>query len=181
MAINRFPTDTDAEIQCVVDECARLGVKAIEATHWADGGDGTTELAQHVAEMVDGKESTFQPLYNDDISLWTKIQIVAEEIYGAREVVADQKVRDQIKQFQDQGVGNYPVCMSITQYSFSTDPNLKGTPEDHVVPVREVRLSNGAEFLLVICGDIMTMPGLPRVPAANAIEVDRDGLIQGLF
>ncbi|PCJ33001.1 MAG: formate--tetrahydrofolate ligase [Alphaproteobacteria bacterium] len=181
VVINRFPTDTDAEIKCVVEECAALGVKAIEATHWADGGNGTTELAQHVADMVDGQASGFRTLYNDDISLWTKIQTVAREIYGASEVVADQKVRDQIKQFQNQGVGHYPVCMAKTQYSFSTDPNLKGNPKDHVVPIREVRLSNGAEFLLVVCGDIMTMPGLPRTPAANSIEVDKDGLVQGLF
>ncbi len=181
VAINRFPTDTDAEIKCVVDECAKLGITAIEATHWADGGAGTTDLAQYVVGMVDGQESNFRTLYNDDISLWTKIQTVAQEIYGATEIVADQKIRDQIKQFQDQGVGHYPVCMAKTQYSFSTDPNLKGTPKDHVVPIREVRLSNGAEFLLVVCGDIMTMPGLPRTPAANHIEVDEDGLIQGLF
>ena len=181
VAINRFPTDTDAEIKCVVDECAKLGITAIEATHWANGGAGTTDLAQYVVDMVDGQESNFHTLYNDDISLWTKIQTVAQEIYGATEVVADQKIRDQIKQFQDQGVGHYPVCMAKTQYSFSTDPNLKGTPKDHVVPIREVRLSNGAEFLLVVCGDIMTMPGLPRTPAANQIEVDEDGLIQGLF
>ncbi|VAX02986.1 Formate--tetrahydrofolate ligase, partial [hydrothermal vent metagenome] len=172
VAINRFPTDTDAEIKCVVDECAKLGVKAIEATHWADGGNGTAELARHVTDMVDGRTSSFRTLYNDDISLWTKIQTVASEIYGASEVVADQKVRDQIKQFQNQGVGHYPVCMAKTQYSFSTDPNLKGNPKDHVVPIREVRLSNGAEFLLVVCGDIMTMPGLPRTPAANNIELD---------
>lgn len=181
VAINRFPTDTDAEIKCVVDECAKLGITAIEATHWANGGAGAADLAQYVVDMVDGQESNFHTLYNDDISLWTKIQTVAQEIYGATEVVADQKVRDQIKQFQDQGVGHYPVCMAKTQYSFSTDPNLKGTPKDHVVPIREVRLSNGAEFLLVVCGDIMTMPGLPRTPAANQIEVDEDGLIQGLF
>jgi len=181
VAINRFPTDSDAEIQCVVDECQKIGVKAIEATHWANGGDGTTDLARHVAAMVEGRDSMFRTLYNDDISLWTKIQTVAREIYGASEVVADQKVRDQIKQFQDQGVGHYPVCMAKTQYSFSTDPNLKGNPKDHVVPIREVRLSNGAEFLLVVCGDIMTMPGLPRVPAANKIEVDENGLVQGLF
>lgn len=181
VAINRFPTDTDAEIACVVAECAKMGIKAIEATHWADGGDGTKDLAWHVAEMVDGKKSTFKPLYDDDLPLWDKIQTIAEEIYGATEVVADQKVRDQIKQFQSQGVGHYPICMAKTQYSFSTDPNLKGTPKDHVVPIREVRLSNGAEFLLVVCGDIMTMPGLPRTPAANHIELDDNGLIQGLF
>ncbi|VAW06982.1 Formate--tetrahydrofolate ligase [hydrothermal vent metagenome] len=181
VAINRFPTDSDAEVKCVVDECEKLGLKAIEATHWANGGNGTTDLARHVAEMVDGRDSTFRTLYNDDISLWTKIQTVAQEIYGASEVVADQKIRDQVKQFQDQGVGHYPICMAKTQYSFSTDPNLKGNPKNHVVPIREVRLSNGAEFLLVVCGDIMTMPGLPRTPAANNIEVDKDGLIKGLF
>jgi len=181
VAINRFPSDTDAEINCVIGECQKLGIKAIEATHWADGGDGTVDLARHVVSMVDGQKSSFRTLYNDDISLWTKIQTVAREIYGASEVVADQKIRDQIKLYQDQGVGHYPICMAKTQYSFSTDPNLKGTPKDHVMPIREVRLSNGAEFLLVVCGDIMTMPGLPRVPAANHIEVDKDGLVQGLF
>ncbi len=181
VAINRFPTDTDAEVNCVVEGCNKMGIKAFEATHWANGGDGTTELAQYVADMVDNNENTFHTLYNDNISLWTKIQTVAQEIYRADEVVADQKVRNQIKQFQDQGFGHYPVCMAKTQYSFSTDPNLKGIPKNHVVPIREVRLSNGAEFLLVVCGDIMTMPGLPRTPAANNIEVDEDGVIQGLF
>ncbi len=181
VAVNRFPTDTDAEIKCVVDECAKLGITAIEATHWADGGAGTTDLAQYVVDMVDGQESNFHTLYNDDISLWTKIQTVAQEIYGATEIVADQKIRDQIKQFQDQGVGHYPVCMAKTQYSFSTDPNLKGTPKDHVVPIREVRLSNGAEFLLVVCGDIMTMPGLPRTPAAMSIGMNDAGEVEGLF
>ncbi len=181
VAINRFPTDSDAEIKCVIEGCDSLGLKSIEATHWANGADGATELARHIVDMVEGHKSTFHTLYNDGISLWTKIQTVAQEIYGASEVVADQKVRNQIKQFQDQGAGHYPVCMAKTQYSFSTDPNLKGLPKNHVVPIREVRLSNGAEFLLVICGDIMTMPGLPRTPAANSIEVDKDGLIQGLF
>jgi len=181
VAINRFPTDSDAEIKCVIEGCDSLGLKAIETTHWANGADGATELARHIVDMVEGHKSTFHTLYNDGISLWTKIQTVAQEIYGASEVVADQKVRNQIKQFQDQGAGHYPVCMAKTQYSFSTDPNLKGLPKNHVVPIREVRLSNGAEFLLVICGDIMTMPGLPRTPAANNIEVDSDGLIQGLF
>lgn len=181
VAINRFPTDSDAEVRCVVESCKRMGIKAIEATHWADGGDGTAELARHVVDMVDGNGSGFHTLYNDDISLWTKIQTIAQEIYRADEVVADQKIRDQIKQFQKQGVGHYPICMAKTQYSFSTDPNLKGIPKNHVVPIREVRLSNGAEFLLVVCGDIMTMPGLPRTPAADNIELDDNGLIQGLF
>ena len=182
LAINRFPTDTDAEIQCVVDECHRLGIKAIEATHWADGGNGTTELAQHVADMVDGTESTFKPLYDDDKPLLDKIKTVAQEIYGASDVVVDKKILAQIKMFEDQGMGHYPVCMAKTQYSFTIDPTVKGAPpESHSIPIREVRLSNGAEFLLVVCGDIMTMPGLPRVPAANKIEVDRDGMIQGLF
>ncbi|MCF8473554.1 MAG: formate--tetrahydrofolate ligase [Emcibacter sp.] len=181
VAINRFPTDSDAEVKCVIEECATIGVKAIEATHWADGGAGTIDLAHHVVNMVDDRESTFHTLYNDNISLWTKIQTIAQEIYGAREVVANQNIRTQIKQFQEQGMGHYPICMAKTQYSFSTDPNLKGNPKDHVVPIREVRLSNGAEFILVVCGDIMTMPGLPRVPAANHIEVDEGGLVQGLF
>jgi len=181
VAINRFPTDTDAEVACVRDECENLGVKAVEATHWADGGAGTEELAHEVVNMVEGDENGFRTLYNDDISLWTKIQTIAQEIYGASEVVADKKIRDRIRAFQEQGFGHYPICMAKTQYSFSTDPNLKGVPEDHVLPIREVRLSNGAEFMLVVCGEIMTMPGLPRVPAANSIEIDEEGLIQGLF
>lgn len=181
VAINRFPTDTDSEIACVREECEKLGVKAIEATHWADGGAGTEELAHEVVKMVEGDKNGFHTLYNDDLSLWTKIQTISQEIYGAHEVVADKKIRDQLKDFQDQGFGHYPICMAKTQYSFSTDPNLKGVPKDHVLPIREVRISNGAEFLLVVCGEIMTMPGLPRVPAANSIEIDEDGLIQGLF
>ncbi len=181
VAINRFPTDTDAEIACVVDECEKLGVKAIEATHWADGGEGAKELAQEVVKLVDGTESSFKVLYPDDLPLAEKIEVIAKEIYRADGVDIDKKALDQLKIFEDMGSGHYPVCIAKTQYSFSTNPALKGAPLGYKLPVREVRISNGAEFILVVCGDIMTMPGLPSVPAANRIEVDKEGLVQGLF
>ena len=181
VAINRFPTDTDAEIACVVDECEKLGVKAIEATHWADGGKGAKELAQEVVKLVDGTESSFRVLYPDDLPLAEKIEVIAKEIYRADGVDIDKKALDQLKIFEDMGYGHYPVCIAKTQYSFSTNPALKGAPLGYKLPVREVRISNGAEFILVVCGDIMTMPGLPSVPAANRIEVDKEGLVQGLF
>ncbi len=182
VAINRFPTDSDAEVKCVADECEKLGLKAIEATHWANGGNGTTDLARHVAEMVDGRDSTFRTLYNDDISLWTKIQTVAQEIYGASEVVADQKIRDQIKQFQDQGVGHYPICMAKTHLSLSTDPKLKGAPKGFEVHVREVRASVGAGFIFPLLGEMSTMPGLPTRPAFYDVDIDLEtGRIVGLF
>jgi formate--tetrahydrofolate ligase len=181
VAINRFPTDTDDEIACVREECAKLGVKAIEATHWADGGAGTQELANEVVRLVDETESSFTMLYPDDMALAAKIETIAKEIYRADGVDMDEKVLDQLKAFEDMGYGHYPVCIAKTQYSFSTDPTAKGAPTGFKLPVREVRISNGAEFVLVVCGDIMTMPGLPGVPAANKIEVDENGLVQGLF
>jgi formate--tetrahydrofolate ligase len=181
VAINRFTTDSDAEISTVREFCSGLGVDAHECTHWADGGAGTESLATAVAAVAEAGTSQFRPLYDDDMGLWEKTRTVARSIYGADDIIADKRVRDQFAQFQDQGFGRYPVCMAKTQYSFSTDPNLKGAPSNHVVPIREIRISNGAEFLVVICGDMMTMPGLPRVPAANHIHIGETGQVEGLF
>ena len=181
VAINRFSADTDAEVARVREAVEQYGVTAIDCTHWANGGAGTEELAHHVVGMTDADKSQFAPLYDSDMPLWEKMRTIATRIYGAEDIIADKKVRDQIEQFQEGGFGNLPICVAKTQYSFSTDPNLKGAPSGHVVPIREVRLSAGAGFLVFVCGEIMTMPGLPRVPAANSIHIDEAGLIQGLF
>jgi formate--tetrahydrofolate ligase len=182
VAINRFVTDSDAEINMIRDRCAEQGVEAIDCTHWANGGAGTEELAHKVVELAEGNDgSSFKPLYEDDMPLWDKIETIAQKIYGASEIVADQKIRTQIRDLENDGAGKFPICVAKTQYSFSTDPNLKNAPSDHVVQIKEVRLANGAEFLVVVCGDIMTMPGLPRVPAAHDIKVDEKGNITGLF
>jgi formate--tetrahydrofolate ligase len=170
VAINHFVTDSKAE-----------GVKASMCTHWSDGGDGATELAQNVIDICEDNKNTFKFLYEDDLTLFKKIEKIAQEIYHASEVVADTKVRQQLKDFETKGFGKLPVCIAKTQYSFSTDPNLKGAPTGHVLPIREVRLSSGAEFIVVVCGDIMTMPGLPSVPAANSIKLNDHGEIEGLF
>ena len=181
VAINHFTADTDAEVAVVEQFCEKYGVRAIKCTHWADGGAGTTEMAEHVAALCDAGTAQFRTLYDDDLTLWEKAQTIAREIYGADDIIADKKVRDQFASFEKSGYGKYPVCMAKTQYSFSTDPNLLGAPSGHVVPVREIRLAAGAEFVVVICGAIMTMPGLPRVPAADSISVNDDGEIEGLF
>ena len=181
VAINRFVTDTDAEIALVRERCGALGADAIECTHWADGGAGTEELAHKVVALAEGGTSAFKPLYPDDMPLWDKVQTIAQKIYRADDIIADQQVRNQFKNLEKLGVGHYPICVAKTQYSFSTDANLKNAPTGHVVPIREVRLSNGAQFVVVVCGDIMTMPGLPRVPAAHNIKVDEKGQISGLF
>ena len=181
VAINHFTADTDAEVAVVETFCEKYGVKAIKCTHWADGGAGTAEMAQHVADLCDTGSAQFRTLYGDGLSLWEKAQTIAREIYGADDIIADKKVRDQFAAFEAGGYGQYPVCMAKTQYSFSTDPNLLGAPSGHVVPIREIRLAAGAEFVVVICGAIMTMPGLPRVPAADAISVNDQGQIEGLF
>jgi formate--tetrahydrofolate ligase len=158
-----------------------LGVLAVDSDHWANGSDGAIELAESVVTLLENEEkTTFKTLYPDDMYLWNKINMIATEMYGASEIVADKKIRDQIRAFQDK-YGNFPICIAKTQYSFSTDPQLRGAPEGHVVPIREVRLAAGAEFLVVICGEIMTMPGLPKKPAANQIHIDDDGNIAGLF
>ncbi len=181
VAINNFVTDSKAEVDAVLDFCKTQGVKASMCTHWSDGGDGATELAKNVIDMCEESKSTFKFLYEDDLTLFKKIEKIAQEIYHASEVVADTKVRQQLKDFETKGFGKLPVCIAKTQYSFSTDPNLKGAPTGHVLPIREVRLSSGAEFIVVVCGDIMTMPGLPSVPAANSIKLNDHGEIEGLF
>jgi len=181
VGINKFIKDTDAEVAAVQEYVKELGTEAILCEHWAKGGEGTEALAHKVVDLIEGGTAQFRTLYDDDMPLFDKINTVAREIYGADEAIADKKVRDQLKQWEEQGYGNLPVCMAKTQYSFSTDPNLRGAPTGHSVPVREVRLSAGAGFIVAICGEIMTMPGLPRVPAANSIRLDEEGLIQGLF
>ena len=181
VAINRFSADTDAEMAAVREATETQGVRAIDATHWADGGAGTTVLAEEAARLADSGESQFAPLYPDEMPLWEKIGTIATRIYRADEIIADQKTRNQIRDLQDAGFGNLPVCIAKTQYSFSSDPNRKGAPTGHVLPVREVRLSAGAGFVVAVCGDIMTMPGLPRVPAANSIRINEAGQVEGLF
>jgi formate--tetrahydrofolate ligase len=181
VAINHFTADTDAEVQAVKDYCSDLGVDAILATHWANGSAGTEELAVRVAELAESRAAQFAPLYEDNLSLFEKIETVAKRIYRADEVLADKSVRDQLKRWEADGFGDLPVCMAKTQYSFTTDPQLRGAPTGHSLPVREVRLSAGAGFIVVICGEIMTMPGLPRVPSANQIRLDDQGQIEGLF
>jgi formate--tetrahydrofolate ligase len=181
VAINHFVTDTEAEVEAIRVYCKEHGVEAFKCTHWAEGSKGTAALAKHVAELADKGSAQFKPIYGDDMPLWDKIKTIAREIYRADDIVADKSVRDQLKSFESQGYGKFPICMAKTQYSFSTDPNLKGAPSNHVVPIREIRLSAGAEFIVVVCGDIMTMPGLPKVPSAEVIGLDEKGQIAGLF
>ncbi|MCH7833217.1 MAG: formate--tetrahydrofolate ligase [Proteobacteria bacterium] len=181
VSINRFSADSDAEVAAIREGVEGLGVEVIECTHWADGSKGTEKLAEHVAAIADACTGQFVPLYDDRMALWEKVKTVATKLYGADDIIADKKVRNQFTDLQDTGYGDLPVCMAKTQYSFSTDPDLKGAPSGHVVPIREVRLSAGAGFIVVICGDIMTMPGLPRVPAANAIRLNKAGMVEGLF
>ena len=180
VAINQFSADTEAEVEVVRQVVSGLGVETILCSHWANGGEGTRELAEAVVRVCDGGESNFAPLYPDELPLWEKIETVAREIYRADGITASNAVRKQIERYQEEGYGHFPVCIAKTQYSFSTDPKLPGAPTGYEIPIREVKLSNGAEFLVVICGDLMTMPGLPRVPAANHISLDEDGVIQGL-
>lgn len=181
VAINRFITDTDAEIAMIKKVADANGVKAIECTHWSDGGAGTEELAHEVVALVDGGHANFAPLYADEMPIWDKVRTIATRLYRADDIIADKKIRDQIQNLQDSGYGHFPVCIAKSQYSFSTDPNLKGAPDNHVMAIREVRLSAGAGFIVVVCGDIMTMPGLPRVPAANNIDINASGEVVGLF
>ena len=181
VAINRFSNDTDDEIAAIVGAAEDVGTVAIECTHWSDGSEGIEKLAQRVVEITETNNSDFNPIYPDDMDLLEKINTIAREIYGAAEAAAPMSVLNQLKQWEKEGYGNLPVCMAKTQYSFSTDPELKGAPKDHVINIREVRLSAGAEFIVVICGNIMTMPGLPRVPAANSIRLGKNRLVEGLF
>lgn len=181
VAINHFVTDTEAEVQAVKDYVAAQGAEAVLCRHWELGSEGTVELANKVVELAESGVSDFAPLYPDEMSLFDKINTVVKRIYRGTEAIADKKIRDQLKAWEAQGYGNLPVCMAKTQYSFSTDPNLRGAPVGHTVPIREVSLSAGAGFIVVICGAIMTMPGLPRSPASERIHLNADGQIEGLF
>jgi formate--tetrahydrofolate ligase len=181
VAVNHFIKDTDSEIKALIEFCDTIGVKASLCTHWANGGEGTKELASHVAELCEKNEDKFKFLYESKTPLFKKIETIAKEIYRADEVIADTKIRDQLKSFEETGYGDFPICIAKTQYSFSTDPSLKGAPTGHSLPIREIKLSSGAEFIVVICGAVMTMPGLPRVPAADSIKLNKDGEIEGLF
>jgi formate--tetrahydrofolate ligase len=181
ISINRFSADSDAEIALVKEQCAKLGVEALMADHWAEGGKGAADVARAVVKIAEGGKSKLKFLYPDEMPLLEKIRTIAQQIYRARDVSADKAVRDQLAAFEAMGYGKCPVCIAKTQYSFSTNPDAKGAPVDHVINVREVRLSAGAEFVVAVCGEIMTMPGLPRVPAADSIDVGPDGKIVGLF
>jgi formate--tetrahydrofolate ligase len=181
ISINRFSADTDAEMALVEEHAKKLGVVALMADHWAEGGKGALDVAREVVKVADAGKAKLKLLYPDDMPLLEKIHTIAREIYRAKDIAAEKAVRDQLAQFEQMGFGNLPVCIAKTQYSFSTNADLKGAPTDHVIPVREVRLSAGAEFVVAICGEIMTMPGLPRVPAANSIDLGADGRITGLF
>jgi formate--tetrahydrofolate ligase len=181
VSVNRFSADTDRELGRLKELCAREGVDAVVADHWASGGEGAADLARAVVALAESSKAEFRFLYPDEMPLWDKARTIAQRLYGARDIDGDKSVRDRFAALQDEGFGHLPVCIAKTQYSFTTDANIKGAPSDHMVTVREVRLSAGAEFVVVICGEIMTMPGLPRVPAANNIEVAEDGRIAGLF
>jgi formate--tetrahydrofolate ligase len=181
VAINRFANDTPAESEAVRRYCASMGVEAFVCSHWAEGGRGAEALAAKMAVLADGGAAQFRTLYPDDMPLLEKLRTIARRLYGAEDVAADTRVREQFEQFEAGGFGGFPICVAKTQYSFTTDPSRKGAPSGHVVPVRELRLAAGAEFVVAICGDIMTMPGLPRRPSAEAIGVDAAGRISGLF
>jgi len=181
VSINHFTFDTDAEIDLLKRKMAHQSAPVILARHWAEGGKGAEDVARKVVEMIDTTPTNFKFVYDEKATLWEKVTAIAQKIYGAAEVTADSKVRGQIKRLQESGYGEYPVCVAKTQYSFSTDPLLRGAPSGHSINVREVRLAAGAEFVVMVCGDIMTMPGLPKVPSANAIDVDDSGKIVGLF
>jgi|TARA_B100000287_G_scaffold308395_1_gene291528 formate--tetrahydrofolate ligase len=181
VAVNHFVNDTNNEIDVLIKFCNDKGIKATLCTHWSNGGEGTKEIASHVVELINKEKNNFKFLYEDNIPLISKIEKIAKEIYRATEVVVDKKIIDDLKAFEKNGYGNLPICIAKTQYSFSTDPKLKGAPTGHSLPIREVRLSSGAEFIVVICGSIMTMPGLPRVPAADSIRLNEKGEIEGLF
>jgi formate--tetrahydrofolate ligase len=181
VAVNNFTSDTDLEFKAIKEYCAELNVEAILCKHWAEGSSGVSDLAKKVVQIAESGSAQFRTLYDDSVSLWEKTNTIAKSIYGAQEIIADKSVREQFKQLQESGYGKFPICMAKTQYSFSTDPNLKGAPTGHVVPIKEIRLSAGAEFLVVVAGEIMTMPGLPKIPAANSIQLNNQNQIEGLF
>jgi len=180
VAINHRTHDTEAELKVLVARCEKMGAKVVVAKHWADGGKGAVDLANIVVEMCE-QPNNFKFVYEENMPLWDKMKTIATKIYGASDITADAKIRGQIKRLQEDGYGHYPICVAKTQYSFSTDPQLRGAPSNHVVTIREVRLAAGAEFIVLVCGDVMTMPGLPKVPSANAIDVNDEGKIVGLF
>jgi formate--tetrahydrofolate ligase len=181
VGINGFTFDTDAERKILQNKSKELDVPIVSSTHWADGGAGAVELAETVVNTIDDAENNFKYLYEDDLDLWSKMETIAKKIYGASSISAPTNIKKQIDDLQKNGYGKYPVCVAKTQYSFSTDPSLKGAPSGHDIAIREVRLAAGAEFIVMVCGDIMTMPGLPKVPAAEKIDLDKDGNIVGLF
>ena len=181
VAINDYVTDTESEHAAIINYCKNIDVQCKISSHWEKGGEGAADLAEEVAKIADSNSAEFKTLYDNKMSLWDKTQYIAQNIYGAADIIADKKVRNQFKKLEDDGFGEYPICMAKTQYSFSTDPLLMGAPSGHDVPIREVRLSAGAEFIVVVCGEVMTMPGLPKIPASENINVDDKGLIQGLF
>ena len=182
VAINHFITDTDNEVKIIQEQCAKLGVKVSLCTHWSDGGRGARDLAKNVVELCKkSNKSNFKHLYSDQTPILEKVEKIAKEIYSAKGIEVDEKIKEQVKKIEQAGFGRFPVCIAKTQYSFSTDPKLKGAPSGHTLSVREVRLSSGAEFIVVVCGSIMTMPGLPRVPAADNIKLNKKGEIEGLF
>ena len=181
VSVNHFTFDTPAEFALLEKKLAHLSVPVLSARHWADGGAGATEVAQAVVKLAESGGQGFRYVYEDNLTLWDKMKAIATKIYGAADISADSKVRAQIKRLQDEGYGHYPVCVAKTQYSFSTDPALRGAPSGHTVNVREVRLAAGAEFIVMVCGDIMTMPGLPKVPSADHIDIDEQGRVVGLF
>ena len=181
VAINHFALDTKKEVKTVLTFCKKKKVEVSECKHWAKGGNGTKDLAKKVVKVCKNNKNKFNFLYDNNLKLWDKIELIAKQIYKADKITADEKVKEQLKVFEDNGHGNLPVCVAKTQFSFSTDPKLKGAPSNHEIPIREVRLSSGAEFVVVICGSIMTMPGLPRKPAADTIKLNQKGQIEGLF
>ena len=181
VAINHFFSDTDAEIAAVKAYVAEQGAEAILCKHWANGSAGIEELAKKVVALAEGGSANFAPLYPDDMPLFQKLQTIAKRIYHADDVIADKSIRDQLKTWEAAGYGHLPICVAKTQYSFTTDPTVRGAPTGHTVPVREVRLSAGAGFIVAICGEIMTMPGLPKVPSAEVIRLNDEGNVEGLF
>ena len=181
MAVNSFSTDTEAEFIEIKEFCKKINVEAFLCTHLANGSTGTKELAQKVVQLSENSENNFKTLYEDSLPLWEKTNMIAQNIYGAQEIVASKEVQLQYKNFQESGYGHFPICMAKTQYSFSTDPNLKGAPTGHIVEIKELRLSAGAEFIVAVAGEIMTMPGLPKIPSANLIRLNSQNQIEGLF
>jgi formate--tetrahydrofolate ligase len=181
VGINKFVTDTEAEFQVIRDYCEQFNVEVSVTSHWEHGGDGAIDLAEKVVKLADSGTAQFKTLYDDELPLLEKVETIAKKLYDADEVLADKVIRAELNRYQDNGFGHLPVCIAKTQYSFSTDPQLLGAPTGHSMSIREVRLSAGAEFVVVVCGAIMTMPGLPRVPAADKIKLDENGLVQGLF